>query len=98
MKIGIQELLLVFVVALIVLGPDKLPLYARKLGEALREFRRFSSDAVEALKPVEELGKEVSHEMEEIRESLTDVGKASEEGRIPEPELSGQSVAGQQVI
>ncbi len=98
MKIGIQELLLVFVVALIVLGPDKLPLYARKLGEALREFRKFSSDAVEALKPVEELGKEVSNEMEEIRESLSDAGKPAGEGKILEPELSKQSMTEQQAI
>ena len=29
MKIGMQELLIIFIVALLVLGPDKLPLYAR---------------------------------------------------------------------
>ena len=30
MKIGMQELVIVFIVALIVIGPDKLPEYARK--------------------------------------------------------------------
>ncbi len=40
MKIGLMELVVVFAVALIVIGPDKLPAYARKLGMALREFRK----------------------------------------------------------
>ena len=43
MKIGVWELLVVFVVALVVIGPDKLPEYAKKLGEALRQFRKYSS-------------------------------------------------------
>lgn len=44
MNIGLMELVVVFVVALIVIGPDKLPTYAKKLGVALREFRKASED------------------------------------------------------
>ncbi len=40
MKIGVMELIVIFIVALVVLGPDKLPEYARKLGAALGEFRK----------------------------------------------------------
>ncbi|MBN1369210.1 MAG: twin-arginine translocase subunit TatB [Dehalococcoidaceae bacterium] len=40
---GIMEILLVLVVALIVLGPDKLPEYARKAGRYYREFRKMAS-------------------------------------------------------
>lgn len=39
-NIGMGELILVAVVALIVLGPDKLPETARAFGKALREFKR----------------------------------------------------------
>lgn len=38
MKIGFTEIIVIFIVALIVIGPDKLPYYARKLGAGLREF------------------------------------------------------------
>lgn len=34
-QIGITELLLVFIVALIALGPDRLPSFAKKLGESV---------------------------------------------------------------
>ena len=40
---GPEKLLLLFVVALIVLGPSKLPEAARTIGKVLGEFRRISS-------------------------------------------------------
>lgn len=43
MPIGPQELLLVLVVALFVLGPSRLPHAARQVGQALAEFRRVTS-------------------------------------------------------
>lgn len=42
--IGIQELLIIFVVALLVLGPTKLPGVARSLGKGLKELRKASDD------------------------------------------------------
>lgn len=42
--LGPGEIMLVLVVALIVLGPDKLPKAARQMGNALREIRRITSD------------------------------------------------------
>jgi len=42
--IGSTELLVILVVALIVIGPSKLPEMARTLGKAMGEFRRMSSD------------------------------------------------------
>lgn len=42
--IGMTELLVILVVALIVFGPTKLPELARSLGKAMNEFRRASSD------------------------------------------------------
>ena len=44
MKIGFTEIILIFIVALIVIGPDKLPFYAKKLGVGLREFRKATDD------------------------------------------------------
>jgi Tat protein translocase TatB subunit len=42
--IGMTELLVIFVIGLIVLGPKKLPELARTLGKSLAEFRRASND------------------------------------------------------
>jgi TatA/E family protein of Tat protein translocase len=42
--IGMTELLVILVVALLVFGPQKLPELARSLGKAMNEFRRASSD------------------------------------------------------
>ncbi|MFH0993909.1 MAG: twin-arginine translocase TatA/TatE family subunit [Pseudomonadota bacterium] len=47
--IGMQELILVLVVALIILGPKKLPDVAKSLGKALNEFKRATSDIKESL-------------------------------------------------
>lgn len=42
--IGTTELIIILLVALIVLGPTKLPGIARSLGKALGEFRRVTTD------------------------------------------------------
>jgi Tat protein translocase TatB subunit len=45
--IGMPELVVVLVVALVVLGPKRLPELARQLGRAMAEFRRQTSDVIE---------------------------------------------------
>ena len=62
MKIGLTELLVIFIVALVVLGPDKLPEYAKKLGEALNSFKKASNEATKDIResiiePLEEAQK-----------------------------------------
>ena len=42
--IGMTELMVVLVVALLVLGPQRLPEIARALGRGMAEFRRASND------------------------------------------------------
>jgi sec-independent protein translocase protein TatA len=41
---GVPELILIFVVALIVFGPRKLPELGRSLGKSIAEFKRASND------------------------------------------------------
>ena len=45
--IGMPELIVILVVALVVLGPQRLPEVARTLGKALAEFRRQTGEIVE---------------------------------------------------
>jgi sec-independent protein translocase protein TatB len=42
-NVGAGELLVILLIALIVLGPDKLPDAARKMGNVMSELRRMSS-------------------------------------------------------
>jgi Tat protein translocase TatB subunit len=42
--IGMTELIVIFAIALIVLGPKRLPELARSLGRGIAEFRRASND------------------------------------------------------
>ena len=43
-SIGLPELVLIFIVALLLFGPRKLPEIGRTIGKALGEFRRASND------------------------------------------------------
>jgi len=45
--IGMPELLVILVVALVVLGPNRLPELARTLGKAMAEFRRQTTDIMD---------------------------------------------------
>ena len=42
--IGMQEIIIILIVALIIIGPKKLPDLARALGRAMGEFRRAADD------------------------------------------------------
>ncbi len=42
--IGFTEILVILIIALIVLGPDKLPEITKTLGRAVREFRKTSDE------------------------------------------------------
>jgi sec-independent protein translocase protein TatA len=44
LNIGPAELMLIFLVALLVVGPKRLPELGRTIGKSLREFRRHADD------------------------------------------------------
>ena len=50
--IGVPELMVILVIALIVLGPSRLPDVAKAVGRALAEFRKATSDISDELKDV----------------------------------------------
>ena len=73
MKIGITELIVVFVVALLVIGPDRLPAYAQKLGQALAQFKKYSAEATQDIKesivePLEEAQKPLREAVQPLEE------------------------------
>jgi Tat protein translocase TatB subunit len=64
--IGLPELLVIHVVALLVLGPKRLPEVAKTLGKGLAEFRKATADITEELRDaqrsLEEETRQATHE------------------------------------
>lgn len=48
-RIGVQELLIVLVVALLIFGPSKLPEIGKSLGKGIRELRKASQDITKSI-------------------------------------------------
>jgi TatA/E family protein of Tat protein translocase len=63
--IGMPELLLILAVALIVIGPKKLPDLARSLGRAMGEFKKATTELKESIQIDSEL-KEVKQAFDEM--------------------------------
>src|SRR5437660_9130969 len=66
--LGVQEMVVIFLVALVLFGPKKLPELGRTIGKAITEFRRASSDLkatfereMQSLERESESLKEVTH-------------------------------------
>lgn len=58
--LGVQEMIAIFVIALLLFGPKKLPELGRLLGKGLREFRRAKSELTATFEShLSELEKEV---------------------------------------
>ena len=65
--IGMPELIIIFVIALIVIGPKKLPDLARALGKGMAEFRKATDDIKEQLDI-----QSVEDEFKEMEEDIAD--------------------------
>ncbi|GIW23003.1 MAG: hypothetical protein KatS3mg068_2010 [Candidatus Sericytochromatia bacterium] len=48
--IGISELIIILVIALIIFGPGKLPEIGKALGKGIREFKKESKEITEEIK------------------------------------------------
>lgn len=75
--IGIPELIFIFIIALLIFGPKKLPELGRNLGRALSEFRRASNDLRHAVEDeMRELERQTAEAKQAAKEavSLDDIG------------------------
>lgn len=96
--IGMPELIVILVIALIVIGPQKLPDIARSLGKGLAEFKRASDDfrqnigdEARAEEEKERLAKEAAAKEKELKEA--DAVYAGAEQQKKEPVAAEQPKA-----
>ncbi len=79
-SIGMPELLLIFVVALLVFGPKKLPEIGKSLGRGLAEFKKASDDLKKTIENEIEQGKNeaaaVKAQVSEVKSSLAEIPSA----------------------
>ena len=89
--IGMPELLLIMAIALVVLGPKKLPEMARALGKALGEFRRVTDEVKEEFRHVEEEMEETTSPLATEQNSLIGEEEPPESSSDPSITPSGES-------
>ena len=86
-QLGFPELILIFVIALLVLDPKKLPELGKSLGKGLKEFKKASEELKsnwdEHLKDVEksvdDVKKDVEKHVSDVKASVTDATKDFED-------------------
>jgi sec-independent protein translocase protein TatA len=79
-SLGMPELIVIFVIALIIFGPRKLPELGRSLGKSIAEFKRASNELKSTLE--EEI------RLEEQRQKHEEAAKASQAQQVSLPPVS----------
>ena len=89
--IGMPEMILILVVALIVLGPQKLPDIAKSMGRAMLEFRKAASEFKESMGIDTEM-KEVRKAFDEMNSDLKKAVDMKPAASVPVPQDLGKDV------
>ena len=90
--LGMQEMLIILVVALIVFGPRKLPQIGKTLGKSIAEFRRTSTELRSTLErevQMEEF-RAARSEVSELKKDVTDLGRGLDPDRGSGPPGAGR--------
>ncbi len=87
-SVGMPELIIIFVIALIIFGPRKLPELGRSLGKSLSEFKRASNELRSTLD--DEIHLEDQRSREQTRKRAVD-DTADEENHLEDQRSSEQT-------
>ena len=88
---GMPEILLILAIALIVLGPKKLPEVAKSLGRGIAEFKKATQEFKENLEADNDL-KKARDTVKDIKKDLHDTVRTSMTPTItPRPKIDGVS-------
>ena len=81
--IGMPELIVILVIALIVIGPKKLPDLAKALGKGMAEFRKATQEIKDSL--------DVEEDLNEVKDDLIDSISGLDMPEEPEPPKSTEA-------
>ena len=93
MKIGFWELVVIVIVAFVFIGPDQLPVYAKKIGKMLRELKKYTGAAseeiqknvveplneIQAVAPLTDIKKDIDNSVKDVTKGFAGIGKTSKE-------------------
>jgi len=82
--IGMPELIVIVVVALLVVGPKKLPDLAKSLGRGLQEFKKASDGVTESIKETLKPD-DLKEDMQDFKDSLLYGKKDEDEAKTASP-------------
>lgn len=89
--IGVPELVLIAIVALIVVGPKKLPEALRAIGRAMGEFRKVTTDLRDEVgfeNVVDEVSRPLREGMAQIEKDVRGLDSgAKKPGKVPSPSM-----------
>ena len=88
-NIGTAELLLIFAIALIVVGPRRLPEVARSLGKIVNDLRRMSQEfTTDLTRELEAPAKELAEVKQELEAPVKELTEMKQELEAPVKELT----------
>ena len=86
-SLGMQEIIIIFIIALIVFGPRKLPDIGKTLGKGLAEFKKASNDLKKTWEDEVRLDKEkeaVSEIIEDVKKDVSQIATDSPKTDTPD--------------
>jgi TatA/E family protein of Tat protein translocase len=81
--IGMPEMLLILAIALIVIGPKKLPDLAKSLGRAMREFKKATNEFKDTM--------QIDSELADVKKAFDDINDDVKEAVDLKPEFERKS-------
>jgi len=81
--IGMPEMILILAIALVVIGPKKLPDLAKSLGRAMREFKKATSEFKETM--------QIDNELTEVKKAFDDINEDVKQAVDLKPEFERNS-------
>ena len=92
--IGMPEMILILAIALIVIGPKKLPDLAKSLGRAMNEFKKATREIKDSM--------DIEGDLQEVKKSLDDINTDVKEAvnlnplKSPQPTSDAEETAKEQ--
>lgn len=86
-SLGMQELIVIFILALIVFGPRKLPELGKTLGKGLAEFKKASNELKQTWEDEVRLDKEKEEVSEILKDSKENVSEILKDSSVNPSEI-----------